>query len=348
MKSQIDFDRKRTIISAALDDRELELILFPTEQCNFRCTYCYEDFAKGRLSPAHIEAVKLLITERCRGGLRHLRLSWFGGEPLVAYDIVTDISAHARRLADAYDVRLNVNLTTNGSLLTEARLLELWDYGTRDYQISLDGDADAHDHTRRRKGGGGSFEAVYGTLLTYNDLCSRGLLAGTMVMLRLHIHPGNAQSLLSLARRIAAELDPRFFSVHLKEVGYYGGRQDGRYAVYGDGDLRLDDVKRRLAALLPGFQTEQPGEVAVCYAGKANSFTIRADGSIGKCTLALNSDYNRVGQLNLDGTLSLDGDRFGRWLHALSSMDVGDLGCPAHQVARQSSRQTAVEPAMAD
>ena len=38
-------------LAAALSDRYLHLILFPTEQCNFRCTYCYEDFEAKQMDP---------------------------------------------------------------------------------------------------------------------------------------------------------------------------------------------------------------------------------------------------------------------------------------------------------
>jgi uncharacterized protein len=343
MSTVLDQSQQMEILSSALDDRELELIIFPTEQCNFRCTYCYEDFEQGRLSPVHIKAVKSLISERCSSGLRQLRISWFGGEPLVAYDIVTDISSHARRLADEHGVKLNVNLTTNGSLLNEARFVELWECGAREYQISLDGDEEAHNKTRLRKGGKGSFAEVYGTLNTYNALRERGLLDGTSVMIRVHIHPDNTRSVLDLARRISTDLTPEHFSIYFKEVGYYGGKRDGAYAVYGDGDMSLDELKLELQDLLPRFRNEQvPGQVPVCYAGKANSFTIRADGSIGKCTLALSSDYNKVGILNADGTLKLDGPKLGRWLQGLSTMDLADLGCPAHGVAQRAKSDAAV------
>ena len=323
------------ILSSALSDQEFELIIFPTEQCNFRCTYCYEDFEQGRLSPANVEALKYLITERCRDGLKILRISWFGGEPLVAYDIVKDISIHARRATDENNVKLDVNLTTNGSLLNEERFTELWECGAREYQISLDGDEDAHNQTRLRKGGKGSFTEVYGTLLTYNAMRSRGLLADTNIIIRVHIHPKNIRSVLALAGRIRADFNPDYFTVYLKEVGYYGGKNDANYTVYGDGDMSLSELKTQLRALIPAFQNEDtPGQVAVCYAGKANSFTVRADGTIGKCTLALSSEYNKVGKLNHDGTLTLDGPKLGRWLQGLSSMDIGDLACPAHKVAQ--------------
>jgi len=40
-------------ILATLNPKSLELILYPTEQCNFRCTYCYEDFLIGRMDEKH-------------------------------------------------------------------------------------------------------------------------------------------------------------------------------------------------------------------------------------------------------------------------------------------------------
>ncbi|PJJ00771.1 hypothetical protein BX264_1060 [Streptomyces sp. 2333.5] len=40
---------------AALTDRTLHLIILPTEQCNFRCTYCYEDFSVGRMGPETVQ-----------------------------------------------------------------------------------------------------------------------------------------------------------------------------------------------------------------------------------------------------------------------------------------------------
>ena len=67
-------------LAASVRADRLQLILLPTEQCNFRCTYCYEDFAIGRMTPEVVSGVKNLIDRRA-DGLSHLQLSWFGGEP---------------------------------------------------------------------------------------------------------------------------------------------------------------------------------------------------------------------------------------------------------------------------
>src|ERR1044071_7965793 len=69
--------------AASFFNEGLQLILLPTEQCNFRCMYCYEDFSGGRMSPGVSEGVKRLIDRRL-DGLRSLTVSWFGGEPLLA------------------------------------------------------------------------------------------------------------------------------------------------------------------------------------------------------------------------------------------------------------------------
>ena len=65
-------------IAEALSPRILSLILLPTEKCNFRCTYCYEDFAIGRMQPSVVRGIKALITHRVPH-LDRLNISWFGG-----------------------------------------------------------------------------------------------------------------------------------------------------------------------------------------------------------------------------------------------------------------------------
>jgi uncharacterized protein len=66
----------------------------------------------------------------------------------------------------------------------------------------------------------------------------------------------------------------------------------------------------------------------ICYAAKANSFLIRPDGRIGKCTVDLYSDRNTVGHLNEDGTMEIDNSRFSKWVRGLSSGNSKELMCP--------------------
>ena len=65
-------------VHEAFNPSHLNLILFPTEQCNFRCTYCYEDFEIGRMSSGVVRGVKALLDARI-DSLTSLLVSWFGG-----------------------------------------------------------------------------------------------------------------------------------------------------------------------------------------------------------------------------------------------------------------------------
>jgi len=72
----------------------LDLILLPTEDCNFRCIYCYEKFQKGKMKLEVINAVKRFI-KKTVPSLEQLNIIWFGGEPFLASDIIQDISIYA-------------------------------------------------------------------------------------------------------------------------------------------------------------------------------------------------------------------------------------------------------------
>ena len=78
-------------IASFFRNDQLQLILLPTEDCNFRCVYCYQNFEVGRMRPQVVDGIKHLV-ERRIGSLRVLEIGWFGGEPLFAYDIVLGLS----------------------------------------------------------------------------------------------------------------------------------------------------------------------------------------------------------------------------------------------------------------
>src|ERR1041384_6711550 len=100
--------------SKLIDHKTQELIILPTEKCNFRCTYCYEDFSIGKMKLETRESIKKFIKKRAPL-LDKLNISWFGGEPLLAKDIVLDISSYAHKCSQEYDeLEFNAGMTTNG------------------------------------------------------------------------------------------------------------------------------------------------------------------------------------------------------------------------------------------
>lgn len=172
-------------VAVSLDGRLLELIVLPTEKCNFRCTYCYEDFEIGRMKTGTVQALKALLGKRAPE-LANLSLSWFGGEPLLAEQVIRELANHAYRLSEKHGFCLSGGFTTNGYLLTPDLVREFHALRHRSYQITLDGPAVQHNSTRRLANGRQTFDRIWSNLLMMRDI---DLDLG--VTLRLHVSPSN-------------------------------------------------------------------------------------------------------------------------------------------------------------
>jgi uncharacterized protein len=318
-------------LCAWLRNDHLHLILLPTEQCNFRCTYCYEDFSIGRMSAATVEGVKRLIERRSRE-LGSLSVSWFGGEPLLARGVVEDISEHIVRTKAAHpDLQVEGDMTTNGYLLDAQTVERLSELGIRLFQISLDGPEVLHDRTRVRANGGGSFHQLWRNLVAIRDG-----VAPINVLLRIHLTPDNVPHMREFLVKIRETfLDDKRFQVLLKPVEHLGGPNDRTMAVLPQ-ELR-SQVLPELEKIVCGEQIASErlfSAPQVCYASRPNSLVIRADGAVGKCTVALTDPANAIGRLRLDGTLEINNARLRPWLRGWLSRDWAAVGCPYAEMPR--------------
>ncbi len=72
-------------------DRLLSLTFLTTEQCNFRCKYCYEDFEKGKMKDEVVNGV-IRYLKKNLSSYSGVSIDWFGGEPLLALDVIEKFS----------------------------------------------------------------------------------------------------------------------------------------------------------------------------------------------------------------------------------------------------------------
>ncbi|MEU3555803.1 radical SAM protein [Streptomyces fragilis] len=244
---------------AAMSDRSLHLIVLPTEQCNFRCTYCYEDFSIGRMRPEIVQGVKNLLSRRM-AELEQLNISWFGGEPLLARTIVEDISSCAvEAVAEAPQVQYSADVTTNGYHLDLATA-ETWEQlGIRSYQISLDGPEALHDTTRRRANGQGSFQRIWGNLLALRrSRLPKGLPHPTSPARKEACYAARPNSLVIRANGTIAKC-----TVALSDPSNTIGR------ITPQGELRIDNG--RLAPWVRGWGGSDWAAVSCPYVGMPRS-----------------------------------------------------------------------------
>lgn len=308
----------------------LQLIILPTEQCNFRCTYCYEDFSIGRMSDETVEALKRLIRRRAPK-LARLQLSWFGGEPLLARSIIEDVTSFAKD-AQVESPHLDVisDMTTNGYMLDAEAASVLCRLGVTTYQVTIDGPAVVHNRTRVRADGGGSFSRIWNNLLSI-----RNSPVPVNMLLRVHLTPEN----LRLMPEFLAIVKEKFltdsrFSVHLKNVVPLGGPNDAQTDfLQASDDAAVAELEASLRDGSPHEAVYSPEDV--CYAARANSLVIRADGRVGKCTVGLSDDRNHIGRLTVDGSLKIDNEKLRPWLIGWETGDTDSVACPFEAMTKE-------------
>ena len=321
--------RKKHRLEAAefarsLTNEVLHLILMPTEACNFRCSYCYESFEHGRMAPEVAAGVKQLLTRRAPE-LSRLELSWFGGEPLLAHDVIENVMEHVVALRRQFGFDLAADMTTNGWFLQRPLFERLLDLGVRRYQVSMDGPQEWHDRTRRRADGRGTFETVWGNLCALKTVNER-----FDVWVRLHASAENRASLASFVAMCGQEFDgDARFRLLIKPLSALGGPHDADFPFLDEAsvDSVVEELKQCAVAnniKLVDARDLQP----ICYASRANSFVVRADGRLAKCTVALDAPINQVGRLHEDGSVDLETDSMLAWMRGLWSKDAGELLCP--------------------
>ncbi len=135
----------------------VELTFITTEACNLRCRYCYQKNFPSTSMPADValETIRQAIAH----GVESLALTFFGGEPLLASDMIFEVLAEVRRLERKTGVFITAKAPTNGLLLDEsiiqkAKQLRLF------LSLSFDGIREAQDAGRITETSESSFEKV--------------------------------------------------------------------------------------------------------------------------------------------------------------------------------------------
>lgn len=323
----------RRELTAAFDPSRLSLIISPTEKCNFRCTYCYEDFLQGRMSSRVYGALRLYVAKQMPN-LRWFSLSWFGGEPLLCAEMVESFTEYCRELALQRGVVMpGASITTNGWNLSYSLLKRLLGCGVTNYQISLDGEEGVHDATRKLANGAGTFERVYGNLLAAREIDKTVQMT---ISIRLHLHTGNLDSQFALARRIARDFgsDTRFviFPKRICDLGSSGVKT---LRLLSSGNAVEAEIWRHFRSHKspPHATASEPALPHVCYAAKPNNLFIRPSGRLAKCTVALDHDDNDIGHLNVDGEIEINTEKALLWSCGFRTGRVEDLACPLSRKA---------------
>lgn len=131
--------------------------------CNLRCEYCFAakgDFGKGRkLMPASVGKKAIDFMLEHSGSRHNLELDFFGGEPLMNFEVVKEVVAYARSKEKAYGKNFRFTITTNGMLLDDDKI-EYINREMANVVLSIDGRKEVNDKVRYTAGNKGSYDVI--------------------------------------------------------------------------------------------------------------------------------------------------------------------------------------------
>ena len=139
------------------------LCLHIAHDCNLACRYCFAEEGEyhGRRALMSLEvgkkALDFLIANS--GSRRNLEVDFFGGEPLMNWQVVKDLVAYGREQEKIHNKNFRFTLTTNGVLLDD-EVMEFCNKEMGNVVLSIDGRKEVHDFMRPFRKGAGSYDLI--------------------------------------------------------------------------------------------------------------------------------------------------------------------------------------------
>lgn len=279
------------------EDRIFSLQLVMNLDCNLDCGYCFEGSRKGRhyltVEAAHafVEFIKKNITP----GLEELRITFYGGEPLLSKDLIAAISAEIKAISKEAGIKYTGKLITNGTLLVPPTVEKLRQAGIRSARVTLDGPADIHDKARPFKSGRGSFRTILKNLKKTVGLIDIDLSG--------NFTKNNYRRFSELFDQLKDEgLTPQ----NISSLQFYPVLQEAAGMVnchFKEGCSSLNEpwifeaeIVLREEILKRGYRTSKIIPTA-CMMDLTNRLIVNYDGSIYKCSGLLGREEFKVGDI---------------------------------------------------
>ncbi len=158
------FAERKTVVKA--------LCLHVAHACNLACRYCFAgegeyNGERGLMSyETGKQALDFLIANS--GNRVNLEVDFFGGEPLLNWDVVKRLVAYGRSQEKEHNKKFRFTLTTNGVLIND-EVIEFCNKEMSNVVLSLDGRKSVHDHMRPFRNGDGSYDKIIPLLKKFAD-----------------------------------------------------------------------------------------------------------------------------------------------------------------------------------
>lgn len=275
----------------------LSLVIMPTEDCNFRCSYCYEEHKNGVMSMnianAVISYIKKNITK-----YTSLHITWFGGEPLLNTEtchIIEEISKQAIEICRSFHKSYSADIITNGYNLNLDTFLFLLKNRVFSFQVTIDGNSEHHD----------KYRALYGIQPTHDIIIDNliKIKESKKKFFKIIIRTNISEDMIDDLEPHFVKLYEKFgndnrFGFFIRPVGNWGGVVVNDIADNILSTSKYREIYRKIQNMNCKLDFSRHAffyDNATCPACYENSFIIGSNGKIHKCSCELDNEINDIG-----------------------------------------------------
>ena len=296
---ELDVLRYR-MLRARYGTDSLSFTLAPTNDCQFDCVYCYE---KGALTNKYmtqeIQDKIVEMLEKRKGLVSHFSVTWYGGEPLMAFDVLENMSKRFIQICDDNQITYKSTVITNGYLLSRDVLERMKHLRIEYLQITVDGLPEMHNQRRSLRGGGDTFDTIMKNLKDGYDLLP-------LISLRVNIDRDNVMAGESVRKFLfdngLQEKVRPYFGMLMSDTGSYSSEKCLSACDFSEHnyDYAVENASPDTPVQYPMLKS------SFCGADSFNMSVIDAEGWIYKCWCDLGVPERRVGSILEDFKSSND------------------------------------------
>ncbi len=319
----LDYDEVRWIElkfnQMVYDTSFLSVTIMPTINCNFRCAYCYETPKETSMDKETLTRVKKFFDKKIPF-CKQVKVSWFGGEPLLCKDVVLDLMEHIDCLCKKYGAAVVGTMNTNGYLLDVDTFKKLVALRVRTYEICIDGPKELHNIQRPHFEKSDSYQVILSNLLQIKDkVRSHAFKIGIRTNITPQIEPLLEKHLDEISKYFSG--DNRFY-VSFQGVRDWGGSRIADSMVLGTEKEKIVNRDWHKVANTKGLPSIELIPIipfaGYCDAPRNNGYVINYDGTLHKCTIAMFSKEHckddNIGFIDQYGNPIVDEEKLGRWI----------------------------------
>lgn len=295
LKKLMDFRTRQKV-----NKQILNLTIVPTMACNFDCPYCFETHKNEFMSENIMNKVlELFIKKLNHSELKIVNITWFGGEPLLALNIIKYLSLKFIEICEEKHIKFRASMVTNGYLINETVVKIFNECKINSVQITIDGTKKQHDNRRKLKGN--SCLGTYDTIINNVNLLNASKIP---VSLRVNIDKFNHCNLNEIAYDFGCRIiNKELTRVYLGHIFKYEENEKNSCInclskeEYGQDKLKFanycmeNGFKNALKVVHPKLKGNY------CASVTDNSMVIGSDGGIFKCWNDIGNKQMRIGNL---------------------------------------------------